>query len=76
MVFFSSVSLEIDPRYLNIPVMAIWRRQWKRIVLVAFLNAIPLALCSRDAIYYQFSKDLPPISDLSSEIPFFEIGDV
>ena len=42
---------------------------------MAFLNAIPLALGSSgnhlDAIYYQFSKDLPPISDLPGKIPFF-----
>ena len=73
--FFTSVSLAIETRYQNIPIMAVWRRQCKRLVLVAFLNAIPLALWSSgnhlDAIYYQFSKDLLPISDLPSKIPFF-----
>ena len=41
---------------------------------MAFLNAIPLVLRSSDnhldAIDYQFSKDLPPISDLPGKIPF------
>ena len=55
-VVFQSVYLAIETRYQNIPVMAVWRRQWKRHVLVAFLNAIPLALWSSgnhlDAMYY------------------------
>ena len=73
-------SLAIETRYWNIPIMAVWRRQGKRHFLEAFLNAIPVALWSSgnhlDAIHYQFSRDLPPISDLPCKIPFLEIGDV
>lgn len=74
------MSLAIETRFQNIPVMAVWRKQWKRLVLMAFLNVIPLTLWSSgnhlDEIYYQFSKDLLPISDLPDKIPFFEIRDV
>ena len=42
--FFTSVSLAIETRYQNIAVMAVWRRQWKRHVLFAIVNVIPLAL--------------------------------
>ena len=42
--FFSSVSLAIQTRYQNIPVMAVWRRRWKRHVMVAIVNVLPLAM--------------------------------
>ncbi|PFX19176.1 hypothetical protein AWC38_SpisGene16420 [Stylophora pistillata] len=48
--FFTSVSLAIETRYQNMPVMAVWRKQWKRHFLVAFLNAIPLATWSSEDI--------------------------
>ena len=42
--FFTSMSLAIETRYQNMAVMAIWRRRWKRHVLVAFYNTLPLAV--------------------------------
>ena len=42
--FFTSVSLAIETRYQNIAVMAVWRRRWKRHILVAIVNAVPLAM--------------------------------
>ncbi len=42
--FFTSVSLAIETRYQNMAVMAVWRRRWKRHILVAIVNVVPLAL--------------------------------
>ena len=42
--FFTSVSLAIQTRYQNIAIMAVWRRQWKRHILVAVVNVFPVAL--------------------------------
>ena len=42
--FFSSVSLTIVTRYQNMAVMAVWRKRWKRHILVALVNTVPLAL--------------------------------
>ena len=42
--FFTSASLAIETRYQNIPVMAVWRKKWKRHLLVAIANVVPLAL--------------------------------
>ena len=42
--FFTSVSLAIETHYQNIAVMAVWRRRWKRHILVAVVNAVPLAI--------------------------------
>ena len=41
--FFTSVSLAIETRYQNMAVMAVWRRRWKRHILVAIVNVVPLA---------------------------------
>ena len=42
--FFNSVSVAIVTRYKNIAVMAVWRKQWKRHILVAIVNVLPAAL--------------------------------
>ena len=42
--FFTSVSLAIETRYQNLAVMAVWGRRWKRHILVAVVNIIPLAI--------------------------------
>ena len=42
--FFTSLSLAIETRYQNMAVMAVWRRRWKRHILVAAVNTVPLAL--------------------------------
>ena len=42
--FFTSVSLAIETRYQNLAVMAVWGRRWKRHILVAVVNIIPLAV--------------------------------
>ena len=39
--FFTSVSLAIETHYQNMAVMAVWRRRWKRHILVAIVIAIP-----------------------------------
>ena len=44
--FFTSGSLAIETRYQNMAVMAVWRRRWKRHVLLAVVNAVPLAVWS------------------------------
>ena len=42
--FFTSVSLAIETRYQNMAVMAVWRRQWKRHILVAIVNILTVAI--------------------------------
>ena len=41
--FFSSVSLTIVTRYQNMAAMAVWRKRWKRHILVALVNTVPIA---------------------------------
>ena len=49
--FFSSVSLTIVTRYQNIAAMAVWRKRWKRHILVALVNTVPLALYSSKYLF-------------------------
>ena len=41
--FFTSVSLVIETRYQNMAVMAVWRRRWKRHILLATFVAVVVA---------------------------------
>ena len=42
--FFTGVSLAIETRFQNIAVMAVWRKRWKRHILVAMTNLVPLVI--------------------------------
>jgi len=42
--FFTSVSLAIETRYQNIAVMAVWRRRWKRHILMALVTTMSSGL--------------------------------
>ena len=42
--FFTGVSLAIETRFQNIAVMAVWHKRWKRHILVAITNLVPLAI--------------------------------
>ena len=57
---FNSVSLAIETRYQNMAVMAVWRRRWKRHILVAVVNAVPMSLWSStnllDILHGRFSE--------------------
>ena len=67
---FNSVSLAIETRYQNMPVMAVWRRRWKRHILVAIINAVPMALWSStnllDILHGRFTE----ISTEPCKMPF------
>ena len=41
---FNSVSVAIETPYQDMAVMAVWRRRWRRHLLLAIANAIPIAL--------------------------------
>ena len=42
--FFTSVTLAIETRYLNIPLIAVWRKRWRRHILVAIVNSVAITL--------------------------------
>ena len=44
--FFTSVSIAIETRYQNMPVMAVWRKQWRRHIIVALVNMVIISVWS------------------------------
>ena len=42
--FFTSVSIVIETRYQNIPVMAVWRKRWRRYIVVGMINMLMICL--------------------------------
>jgi len=42
--FFTSVSISVETRYQNMPVMAVWRRRWRRHILVAVINMVMISI--------------------------------
>ena len=63
--FFTGVSLAIETRFQNIAVMTIWRKRWKRHILVAITNLVPLAIWTTANLWevvrgrFDKSKDHP-----------------
>ena len=68
--FFTSISLAIETRYQNLAVMAVWRRQWKRHILVAIMNIVPLAVWSSSCLLVLLSARFSPSRDKPCKIPF------
>ena len=68
--FFTSVSLAIETRYQNMAVMAVWQRRWKRHVLVALVNALPLAFSTTTKILEILHGRFGESSDHLCEVPF------
>ena len=42
--FFTSVSIAVETRYQNLPIMAVWRRRWKRHVILAVINIVMISI--------------------------------
>ena len=67
--FFSSVSLTIVTRYQNMAAMAVWRKRWKRHILVALVNTVPLALWTSKYIFQILSRRFDDPKE-SCKMPF------
>ena len=42
--FFTSLSILIETRYQNMPVMAVWRKRWKRYIVVSLINMVIISI--------------------------------
>ncbi|XP_022777628.1 uncharacterized protein LOC111319062 [Stylophora pistillata] len=68
--FFTSVSLAIETRFQNIAVMAVWRKRWKRHILVAMANVIPLAIWTSTNLLVVVHGRFPESKVQSCKMPF------
>jgi len=68
--FFTSVSLAIETRYQNMAVMAVWQRRWKRHILVAVVNAVPVALWTGGNLFNVIRGRFHETSNRPCKMPF------
>jgi len=67
--FFTSVSIAIETRYQNRAVTAVWRRQWKRHLTVAVINALPIVVWSSTSLLIAVQARFPDFKE-HCEMPF------
>ena len=68
--FFTGMSLAIETRYQNLAVMAVWRRRWKRHILVAIVNIVPIAVWNSSCLLVLIGARFSPSVDKPCKIPF------
>ena len=67
--FFTSLSVAIETRYQNMAVIAIWRRRWRRHIVVAIVNAVPMAMWTATNLLTVVDKRFKDAS-VRCEMPF------
>ncbi|XP_068676949.1 uncharacterized protein [Montipora foliosa] len=68
---FASMSLAIETRYQNLAVISVWRKDWRRHILVAVLNVLPLAVWTSQSIFTLVqARFKDPLHQVSCKIPF------
>ena len=67
--FFTCLSIAIETRYQNRPIMAVWRGQWKRHLIVATLNTFVIALWASERLVIAIEGRFPTVKDYC-EKPF------
>ena len=67
---FTSASMGIATRYQNMAVMAVWRRRWKRHILVAIVNAVPMAMWTGTNLLVIVHERFSDASNVPCEMPF------
>ena len=68
--FFTSLSVAIETRYQNVAVIAIWRRRWRRHILVAIVNAVPMAMWTATNLLTVVDNRFHDASILPCKMPF------
>ena len=68
--FFTSVSLTIQTRYLNIPVIAVWRRRWRRHILAAIVNSVAITLWASTTLLIAVEGRYRNLTKVYCQMPF------
>ncbi|XP_068676741.1 uncharacterized protein [Montipora foliosa] len=68
---FTSISLAIETRFQNLAVIAVWRKDWRRHILVAVLNVLPLAVWASQGLFIVVQARFEaPLDQVSCKMPF------
>ena len=68
---FTSLSLAIETRYQNLALMAVWSRHWRRHILVAVINVLPIAFwASTNVLKVVHAQSQQHLQQLPCKMPF------
>ena len=68
--FFTSVSITIETRYQNMPIMAVWRKQWRRHIIVALVNMVIISMWSSASLLTAVQQRFKDKFQDHCEMPF------
>ena len=68
--FFTSVSLAIETRYLNVPVIAVWRKRWRRHILVAIVSSVAITLWATSNLLIVVEGRFIGVTKVYCQMPF------
>ena len=72
--FFTSVSIAIETRYQNMPIMAVWRKQWRRHIIVAVVNMAIISVWSSNSLLTVVQERFKDKFEHHCEMPFSSGG--
>ena len=72
--FFTSVSIAIETRYQNMPIMAVWRKQWRRHIIVALVNMVIISVWSSYGLLTAVQERFKDKFQHHCEMPFSSHG--
>ena len=68
--FFTSVSIAIETRYQNMPIIAVWRKQWRRHIIVALVNMVIISMWSSASLLTAVQQRFKEKFQDHCEMPF------
>ena len=68
--FFTSVSITIETRYQNMPIMAVWRKRWKRHIAVAVINIVMVSVWTSNRLLIAIQGRFDNKTKEYCEMPF------
>ena len=60
--FFTILSIAIETRYQNRPIMAVWPRQWKGYLIVAIVTALTIAIWTSTSLLIAVQGRFPEVN--------------
>lgn len=68
--FFTSLSITIETRYQNMPIMAVWQKAWKRHILVAVINSVVITIWASTYLFIAIKETLTDQKHRNCDMPF------
>lgn len=71
--FFTSLSIMIETRYQNMPIIAVWRKAWKRHILVAVINSVLVTIWASTYLFIAIKETLTDHKHHNCDMPFTKL---